>query len=87
MKTQSLYVGLPQRIRSARTRASLKPVELAHMIGVSDSIARRWETGHAKPSLDSLVAFALATDSDLHWLLTGREYRARTGLQAMDNEE
>ena len=83
--TPAHLAHLPLRIQQARVRANLKPQQLAHLIGISDSIVRRWETGYARPSIDTITALALATDTDLHWLITGNPYRARTALPQHDH--
>lgn len=65
--------NLPARIKRSRIRANLTPLALSRILGISDSVVRRWETGRATPSLSAALAFAEATGVDLHWLLTGKE--------------
>lgn len=48
----------PRRLRELRKREGASMVVLSHLCGLPDSSIRRYETGAAKPSMDSLIAIA-----------------------------
>jgi len=44
---------------------------LSKLLGVSDSVVRKWRDGISDPSRENLVKIAKATGVDLQWLATG----------------
>lgn len=52
-------------IREARLRAGLTQAELAERAGTTQSAVARWETGRARPSLETLARLARACGLEL----------------------
>ena len=50
----------PARLRAARERAALTGVRLADKVGVTPSAISQFESGAAKPDLDTLVRLSMA---------------------------
>jgi len=66
-------IGLSTRIRQARLRAGMTQAALARRVGVKRSAATQWEhPSGTVPSMEHLIAVALATGVHLEWLATGR---------------
>ena len=63
-----------QRVRAARTLASLQPLEMANKLGVPKDTYHRYETRTLLPH-HLLEIFCQLTGQDLHWLITGRLQR------------
>ncbi|MFY2764479.1 helix-turn-helix domain-containing protein [Arenimonas sp. MALMAid1274] len=62
-----------ERIRRARTLASMSQRALAEAVGVKRSAVAQWERRDGcYPSMPHLVAIAVATNVHLEWLGTGR---------------
>lgn len=66
-----------QRVRAARTLASLNPLEMANLLGVPKDTYHRYETRTLLPH-HLLEVFCQLASCDLHWLITGRLQRAST---------
>lgn len=70
-------IGLSTRIRQARLRAGMTQAALARRVGVKRSAATQWEhPSGTVPSMEHLIAVALATGVHLEWLATGRGQQA-----------
>lgn len=52
-------------LREARLQANITTVEIAELIGVSQSTITRWETGVAKPNNAELYYMAMMYDIDM----------------------
>ena len=52
-------------IRSTRLQAGLTQAELAHRIGVTQSVVARWERGAVEPRLSTLERISDALDAHL----------------------
>lgn len=52
-------------IRSARLEGGLTQAELAHRIGVTQSVVARWERGAVEPRISTLERIADALDAHL----------------------
>lgn len=63
-----------QRVRAARTLASLNPLEMANKLGVPKDTYHRYETRTLLPH-HLLEIFCQLTGTDLQWLITGRLHR------------
>ncbi len=69
------------RIRLARRHAGLSQQQLADMVGVQRSAVSHWESSQAKnPSVEHLRQFAMVTQVQFEWLVTGR------GAMALSND-
>lgn len=60
-----------ERIYQARKAAGLTQRELGEACSVSAPAVTKWESGESKPSRDSLICIAAATNASLPWLLFG----------------
>jgi phage repressor protein C with HTH and peptisase S24 domain len=45
--------------------------KLSRLVGVSESVVRKWRNGNSDPSRENLVALAKSTRTNLVWLATG----------------
>lgn len=63
-----------QRVRAARTLASLNPLEMANLLGVPKDTYHRYETRTLLPH-HLLETFCQLVNCDLQWLITGRLHR------------
>jgi transcriptional regulator with XRE-family HTH domain len=70
------------RLKSERTRLSLKQNELASMCGISREMWGKYERGIAVPGGDVLVSFAQA-GADIQYILTGE----KSGGVALSRDE
>ena len=85
MSTQSTptgwYVyqfGLGDRLRAAREQAGHTAAEFALVAGISRNTIAAYESGRTPAPRKAILAWALATGFDSHWLETGVE----TGLDS-----
>ncbi|GMV27704.1 MAG: hypothetical protein AMXMBFR58_37350 [Phycisphaerae bacterium] len=62
---------LPVRLQVARETASMSQQELAVAIDVSRNTVSNYERGTTNPRRQTLRLWAMATDVDPHWLMTG----------------
>jgi transcriptional regulator with XRE-family HTH domain len=60
---------LPYRIRQTRTQQGLSQGELAEKLNVSRTAVVNWETGYAKPRLETVDRIANALKVSKEWLL------------------
>lgn len=60
-----------QRLVVAREHIGLNQGELSSALGVSTNTIQRAESGRAEPRRPTIMAWAMATGVDLHWLETG----------------
>lgn len=69
-----VLVKIQERIRRARRRAGLSQARLAELINVRRSAVSNWEStsNEVVPSMQSLLAVAVACGVSLEWLGTGR---------------
>jgi len=56
---------------------------LSKMIGVSDTMLRKWRDGKSDPSLKSLLSLSEALNVSVEWLATGKEPAATTTVEAL----
>ena len=56
---------LVRKLIDARAKSGLSQQELAQRMGTTQSVVARMESGHALPSMRSLVRFAQATQCEL----------------------
>ena len=62
-----------QRIRRARRSAKLSQEALGKQLGVQRSAVSNWESASkVQPTITNLIAIAVATNTSLEWLATGR---------------
>ena len=62
-----------QRIRRARRSAKLSQEALGKQLGVQRSALSNWESAsQIQPTITNLIAIAMATNTSLEWLATGR---------------
>ena len=62
-----------QRIRRARRSAKLSQEALGKQLGVQRSAVSNWESAsQIQPTITNLIAIAMATNTSLEWLATGR---------------
>lgn len=64
--------GLPEKLKSLRTRAGLSQRAAAKHLGVSPSIISSYETGERTPSAENLLALSFLYKCSVDWLL-GRD--------------
>ena len=60
---------LADRLTKALRESGLTVQGLADTLGVSRGTVGRWLNGHAKPTAGTLIAWAVTTGVDYHWLL------------------
>lgn len=65
-------IDLPVRLMVARTSADMSQADLAKAIGAARSTVANYEGGKM-PRRGTVMAWALATGVDVHWLMTGEE--------------
>jgi transcriptional regulator with XRE-family HTH domain len=81
---------ISRRIRQARRLSGLSQADLAISVEVQRSAVSNWEANSSVlPSLNHLVSIAMATDTSLEWLATGRgsaqpDFRAMQEVPAVD---
>ena len=62
-----------QRIRRARRSVKLSQEALGKLLGVQRSAVSNWESASkVQPTITNLIAIAMATNTSLEWLATGR---------------
>lgn len=64
---------LKHRLVLARETADMDQTKLAHSLGVARQTISNYERGTTSPRRAVLLAWAMATDVDVEWLLTGME--------------
>jgi len=57
-----------QRIKFARKQNDLSQLQLADMIGVSNSACGQWERGHTSPTVENLAQLAIVLNVHFEWL-------------------
>lgn len=62
-------MSIGDRIREARTAASLTQNDLAKALGFSKSVITHWENGRRHPSVDTVCRIAELTFTEPAWLL------------------
>lgn len=77
---------LGDRIYNLRTRAGLSRDAVAQKCSVSSQSVQKWESDHAKPSVDKLIVLSQILNVSLDELLTGcgeraKEERHRSGVR------
>ena len=60
-------------IRQARKRARLSQQQLASLLGTSQAVIARWETGRQSPSFDRVVGAVRACGLDLTMRVVARD--------------
>lgn len=66
-----IIFSLNRRIKAVREEMEMTQVVFAEQFGVSRSYLSEIEAHKKKPSIELLVAIALGTEINEHWLLTG----------------
>lgn len=66
---------LASRIRAAREAASLKPSDLARLVGATSVSVWRWEFRNQVPGAEHLESIAKHTATSTSWLLHGDEQK------------
>ena len=67
------------RILELRTRFNLSQAELAEMLGVTNKAVSKWETGKAKPTVNTIRKLAAIFNTDVNELLALKD-----GMRKMD---
>ena len=62
-------VNVGSRIKLWRTNRGINQKQMAALTGFSLRALQGWERGETSPSLDAIVALALAMDVTADWLL------------------
>lgn len=63
---------LADRLRKALRSSDVSVAQMAQALDVSRQTVGNWMAGRARPTRATVVAWALATGVDLHWLETGQ---------------
>ncbi len=63
---------LADRLRKALRSSDVSVAQMAQALEVSRQTVGNWMAGRARPTRATVVAWALATGVDLHWLETGQ---------------
>lgn len=58
-----------ERIKELRTESNITQAELAAKLGKGESAIRTWETGRAKPDVDTLIKLSKIFDCSVDYLL------------------
>lgn len=65
--------GLRHRLALSREIANLEQIDVANALGVARATISNYERGFTQPKRAMIMAWALATGVDVHWLMTGQE--------------
>ncbi len=63
---------LADRLRKALRSSDVSVAQISQALDVSRQTVGNWMAGRARPTRATVVAWALATGVDLHWLETGQ---------------
>ena len=75
-----------ERIKELRIEANITQAELAAKLGKGESAIRTWETGRAKPDVDTLIKLSKIFDCSVDYLL-GTSLAKRTNpLHELNSE-
>lgn len=69
MKMNNEQVSFKDRIKELRIEACLTQAQLAVKVNKGESAIRTWETGRAKPDVDTLMELAKIFDCSIDYLL------------------
>lgn len=64
---------ISRRIREVRENLVYTQADFASLLGVDQPSYSRYETGRVVPSLKLLIVLARKTDTNIDWLITGRD--------------
>lgn len=62
-----------RRIRKVREQSGYNKAEFARILGIDQASYWRYEKGEVPPNLKLLIALARETDTNINWLITGRD--------------
>jgi transcriptional regulator with XRE-family HTH domain len=69
-----------ENLRVAQAEANLTNQQVAHALGISESLLGKWRRGASKPSVDNAVALAKIVGRPVEWLTT--DHRATEKVAA-----
>lgn len=75
--------GLPEKLRSLRTKYGYSQKQVADKIGVSPSIVSGYETGERTPSTEVLLSFSYLYNTSSDYLL-GRQVNSPESMISVD---
>ena len=61
-----------KRLMSAAAFAGATQAEIARLVGLGQSVVRRWRLGEVLPTVDAAIVLAKRAGVPVDWLLTGR---------------
>ena len=76
-----LVAELAQALGEVRRARGLRQVDVALIMGTSQSCVSDFERGKANPQLDFVARYAAAIDADLRIAVTSRESRVTSGVE------
>lgn len=75
--------GIAARFEQARREAGLSQIQVARVVGVTQSLVSDWEKGISSPRADQLVMIAGKLGRDAAWILTGESMAGGTEEAAL----
>ena len=66
-------VGFPNRLKSFRESLNLNQQDFADSLNTTQAVISRYEQGTRSPTVDFLFKLLQLYQTDVNWLLTGRE--------------
>jgi transcriptional regulator with XRE-family HTH domain len=81
--------GLDKRLAEIISESPLTQLEIANKMGIDQAQISRWKKGETEPTAYMLTQFIKSskTQSNLSWLLTGKETERETIIKAEENSQ
>ena len=80
-------VGFPNRLKSFRESLNLNQQDFADSLNTTQAVISRYEQGTRTPTVDFLFKLLQLYQTDVNWLLTGREGNySKTRIEKNKNE-